>query len=632
MRSVTIALALASILAAGACSRGDGPSPMTEGTDGRIDFSRTTEFDGNVLTVDLSSPEGRTLKVNTLRDSVETDVYRSPVPNHSGKSWVLRNFAHDSTSLVYAVVSWDNDDAMDYLAAGWWIHQPGRQYDPETIEQVIFIDGPEIDSTADPPEMPVIGQARYAGEGGGIFRYEYGPGWGDLEGRVVLDEYRARMDVVADFDSGTLRGCLGCVGDIEANREHLVYLLGEDAMTAPSPVADYEIRFAPVAYNGDGTFESAFDGAAGSVRHPGRSVTGSRAFWGGSFSNVADADGNPRLIGGFADAEFAEADGSGGFFWGLFNVLSEATVPISGAPDIPDGFPPGDTDTATSPTYGPRLASSNLSPVREAEDAFEPDIADAVARAARTVPNGASQSSLAGDGGTSDEMTARIVRDDEGNLVYEVTDRARIVTHVPLAVPVQRQGLDLALFTDLLPGIEPDLSSYPHEVLGVWAWDGHVGAFWDRSPWREPVDFAATSPSGTATYAGDAAGLHAAGGAATKFVADVAMVADFDKHTVSGRVDGFRSLSGEPMVGLSVTLVETGFPAGGAAFSGDTSAGVAGGGKWGARWSDGEGRSMGGTFGFAAADGSMALLGAFQAHGGGDAGGGNPDDPVASGG
>ena len=40
---------------------------------------------------------------------------------------------------------------------------------------------------------------------------------------------------------------------------------------------------------------------------------------------------------------------------------------------------------------------------------------------------------------------------------------------------------------------------------------------------------------------------------------------------------------------------------------------------------------MGGTFGFAAADGSMALLGAFQAHGGGDAGGGNPDDPVASG-
>ena len=142
MRSAIIALALATVLAAGACSRGDGPAPMAEGTEGqeegRIAFSRTTEFDGSVLTVDLSSPEGRTLKVNTLRDSVETDVYRPPIPNHSGKSWVLRNFAHDSTSLVYAVVSWDNDDPMDYLAAGWWIHQPGREYDPDTTEYVIF--------------------------------------------------------------------------------------------------------------------------------------------------------------------------------------------------------------------------------------------------------------------------------------------------------------------------------------------------------------------------------------------------------------------------------------------------------------------------------------------------------------
>ena len=94
--------------------------------EGRIDFSRTTEFDGNVLTVDLSSPDGKTLKVNTLRDSVDTDVFRPAIPNQSGKSWVLRNFSQDSSSLVYAIVSWDNDDPTDYLAAGWWIHQPGR--------------------------------------------------------------------------------------------------------------------------------------------------------------------------------------------------------------------------------------------------------------------------------------------------------------------------------------------------------------------------------------------------------------------------------------------------------------------------------------------------------------------------
>ena len=417
MRSLTIALALAAVLAAGACGSG-GPDPMAEGTngqqEGRIDFSRTTAFDGNVLTVDLSSPGGGTLRVNTLRDAVETGVYRPPLPGHSGKSWVLRNFSHDSTSLVYAVASWSNDDPADYLAAGWWIHQPGREYDPDAIEYVIFIDGPEIDAAGDPPAMPVTGRARYSGEGGGIFRYAYGSGWGALEGAVALDEYRARMDVVADFDRGTLSGCLGCVGDIEADREHLAYVLGEDAAGAPSPVADYEIHFAPVAYGSGGTFESGFDGAAGSVRHPERRVMASRAFWGGSFSNVADAGGDPRLIGGFADAEFEEADGSGGFFWGLFNVLSGATVPVADAPGFPDGSAPGGAGTVTAPAFGPRLASSDLSPILGAEDAFDPDIADALARAARTVPLGASQSSLAEDGVTSDETTARVVRDDAG--------------------------------------------------------------------------------------------------------------------------------------------------------------------------------------------------------------------------
>ena len=40
---------------------------------------------------------------------------------------------------------------------------------------------------------------------------------------------------------------------------------------------------------------------------------------------------------------------------------------------------------------------------------------------------------------------------------------------------------------------------------------------------------------------------------------------------------------------------------------------VAGSGKWGGRWSDGAGSAMGGTFGFAADDSSLAVLGAFTA-------------------
>ena len=160
--------------------------------EGRIDFSRTTEFDGNVLTVDLSSDD-RTLKLNTLRDAIATEEFRPPLPNQSGRSWVLRNTAYDSTSLVYAVVSWDNDDPTDYLAAGWWVHVPVAAPGPRNIERAIFIDGPEIDSTTNPPDMPVSGQAYYVGGAGGVVQYEFGSSWGGLAGQYALGEYTATM-------------------------------------------------------------------------------------------------------------------------------------------------------------------------------------------------------------------------------------------------------------------------------------------------------------------------------------------------------------------------------------------------------------------------------------------------------
>ena len=64
MKPLSALLFSALMLGTGACARGDGgPAPMSEETvEGRIDFSRTTEFDGNVLTVDVSSRDGGTFK------------------------------------------------------------------------------------------------------------------------------------------------------------------------------------------------------------------------------------------------------------------------------------------------------------------------------------------------------------------------------------------------------------------------------------------------------------------------------------------------------------------------------------------------------------------------------------------
>ena len=328
MRAASMVFAIAAVLAIGGCHLVGDPDPMADGMEeteeGGIDFSRTTSFDGDKLTVFVRDGEDGKLHLNTVRDAVETIEFRPRIPNHSGRSWVLRNAAHETTTQVYALVSWSNENPTDYLAAGWWLHQ---DEDDPYPQRVIFVDGPEIDPVMNPPDLPVTGTARYLGRGSGIFGYAFGSDWEELEGGYTYDAYRGEMEVVADFEASTLSGCLGCTGDLVADRTHLEYrferIPEQYLPEVDAPVKDYEIHFAPVAHNADGSFESEWDSAAASVRHPEREVMRSRGFWGGSLSAFNDEDGNPRLIAGFKDAGFEEEDGSRGFFWGVFTVLSE---------------------------------------------------------------------------------------------------------------------------------------------------------------------------------------------------------------------------------------------------------------------------------------------------------------------
>lgn len=56
---------------------------------------------------------------------------------------------------------------------------------------------------------------------------------------------------------------------------------------------------------------------------PERTVAQSEGHWGGSFSNIPDQAGNPRLAAGFSSVDFEESDGSAGAFFGTFVVLDE---------------------------------------------------------------------------------------------------------------------------------------------------------------------------------------------------------------------------------------------------------------------------------------------------------------------
>ena len=325
MKSIAFLFSIVLALTTTACMGGGSGRmhlPDDAQDEGQIRFERNTTFDGQVLSVEVLHQDESTTTLTTARNAVDNgEPFRPAMPAHSGWSWTLVNTAQDSTTYAYAAISWANDDPTDYLAAGYWIHYPSHPPDHATVEAAGFIDGPELD-VSNPPRLPMQGQAAYRGVAGGTYVYKYGESWGEeLVETYGVEEYAATVALTADFSANTLSGCIGCQGDIAIRRSHLHQLLGDEVQELEAPPTDYELHLGAVSFNpDDGTFENPDV----TVMHPERTITQSEGFWGGQFSNILDPTGNPRLVAGFSAAEFTEADGSLGHFWGMFNGLSES--------------------------------------------------------------------------------------------------------------------------------------------------------------------------------------------------------------------------------------------------------------------------------------------------------------------
>ncbi len=318
MKSVRPALCLSLALALAACSSGGIEESSTP---------RPTSFDGEVLRVSVPRPDGRTESFSTLRDEWYSWSWFPFMPNHSGRRWTMGKTDREGVSLVYALVSWDNDDPTDYLSAGFWMRFDGarttRHLDPANAEIVPFVDGPELDPAAR-PGVPASGTASYVGSAGGVYRYRT-PG-----GEPLAEEFTAAMTLQADFEAGTVAGCIGCVGDITLEREHLYLVLGWRRGDEPieSPPTDYEIHFGSTAI--DST--RGFTGASVAIAHPERAIAQSAGSWSGQFSSRSAADGAPRLVAGHAGAAFAEAGGGEGSFDSIFTVLHPELLPAPQPP------------------------------------------------------------------------------------------------------------------------------------------------------------------------------------------------------------------------------------------------------------------------------------------------------------
>ena len=328
MRISILTAALLSLLTAGCSSDRPDPPPIPIPTlePTPQPFRTKTTFVDNLLTVDVPYRDGRTRTLDSGRHGDGSWGFLLPrplQPDHSSREWLLSENHYDGKILLYAVVSWNDTDPTDYLAAGWWlVYPPDAPYFAfESATRGVFLDGPELDP-ATPPDLPVTGEATYTGGAGGVYTYDYGRDWGELAESSELTEFVAPVSLLADFDSGRLAGCLGCSGPIEVDPGRHLYpiVTWRNPDPAASP-ADYELRFAS-SIDADGAFEDTEI----TVTHPEREVTHAAGTWRGQFSNVPDVDGNPRRVVGSTDVHFAEADGSRGRFTGIFDALTPATL------------------------------------------------------------------------------------------------------------------------------------------------------------------------------------------------------------------------------------------------------------------------------------------------------------------
>ncbi len=260
--------------------------------------------------------DGRIVSVNSEDDATSVEPFDTPIPGHQGQEWRFLKDEEHGTSVVYAAISWDEDDPLDYLAAGYWAYYPEQHppdLDPFGTEEYSVLDGPEIFGEDSPPELPVTGNASYSGLAGGAYGFSRPSAGGKRD--LVFDGWEGVATLTANFDIGTIRGCFGCIGDLSIRTAVAPASRGDFQVD----ISDYELHLLESPIGNDGTFS----GGLTLARHPTRDITDTIGSWKGGFSNRQDPAGNPRLVVGFGRGLFREEDGIRGYLFGSFVGLSE---------------------------------------------------------------------------------------------------------------------------------------------------------------------------------------------------------------------------------------------------------------------------------------------------------------------
>ena len=325
-----IAIPLILVLALTACANRDVVEP-----DDSFQLERNTAFDGGTLRFFVTLDDASVASVNTDDDVIEVLPGATPMPGHQARAFTFLRVRKEGTSLSHALLSWDPDNPNDYLVFGWWAEFVGQSPPRLSLadaEQYALVDGPELDHGI-VPELPVEGTAAYLGQAGGLYRYVPGGERGEDVDNIVLEEYQGTIALTADFFDGTVKGCIGCIGDLVTQRTHFGVILGQEVDAPEGTARDYELHLPSAIIREDGHFLRN----RVILRHPDRTVTRSEGYWGGAFSSRRDTDGNPRLAAGFSGVAFEQSDGARGEFLGSFLGLSERFRENGESSPLPQG-------------------------------------------------------------------------------------------------------------------------------------------------------------------------------------------------------------------------------------------------------------------------------------------------------
>ena len=268
----------------------------------------------NRFALTVTRAAGSPLTVDTTRDPTgliqEYTPETNPVTNRPAIEGVSGRTQGSAVVLGAASIEWSRTDPTDYLAGGYWLYADASTNDAEIGA---FIDGPAFDDVA--LTLPATGTATYDGRAGGVY---IGVGGSDTSspGATEAGQYRGRVQLMADFGAEQISGRLYDISRFTvAGREPngQVYFLDELAGTG------YEAHLNPVPIGSNGSFA----GSGVHVTHPALTITASEGSWGGRFSNVADADGNPRAVAGTNSVMFETAGGTEAVLTGAFYGATE---------------------------------------------------------------------------------------------------------------------------------------------------------------------------------------------------------------------------------------------------------------------------------------------------------------------